>query len=318
MRYLVGAVIGVLLVVVVTLLWQRLDESYPLLRAERSRESQRLVNLRAYAARESLGSILPRDDVQLAIRESLLQDVLARSLPIRQEFEGGRFEARLEHATLDIGDGLASITLLGHGRMLGLNASPLEVYLRLQTHIDVVEFRPDAGTLRAGLAITSAHVIRSGGGPGAFAAPAARFFSSLKVEDWNRQRPSLEIPVRVEQQVTLPAIEGDLSLDSCRIPLVVGVSALTVLQDRLVISFMLAQDAPSGEREKILGSNRAALKPVDRTQADRGRFPLAGPHGVRPRRGRDRALAGASNAVQPGRAGLRPRSAPRLRSQSTD
>src|SRR6185503_16009080 len=98
MRYLVGAVIGVLLVVVVTLLWQRLNESYPLLRAERSRESQRLVNLRAYAARESLGSILPRDDVQLAIRESLLQDVLARSLPIRQEFEGGRFEARLEHA----------------------------------------------------------------------------------------------------------------------------------------------------------------------------------------------------------------------------
>jgi len=297
MRYLVRAVIGVLLVVVVTLLWQRINESYPLLRAERSRESQRLVNLRAYAARESLGSILPRDDVQLAIRESLLQDVLARSLPIRQEFEGGRFEARLEHAILDIGDGLASITLLGHGRMLGLKASPLEVYLRLQTHIDVVEFRPDVGTLRAGLAITAAHVVRSGGGPGAFATPAARFFSSLKVEDWNRQRPSLEIPIRVEQQVTLPAIEGDLSLDSCRIPLVVGVSALTVLQDRLVLSLSLAQDAQTGERVWMRGPDRAALKPADRTRADRGRGRI---HRGRGRRSGRSALLGRVRALAAG------------------
>ena len=274
MRYLVGAIIGVLAVLLIILLWHRLDESYPLLRAERGRESQRQTNLRAYAARESLGSFLPQDDVQLAIRESLLQDVLARSLPIRQEFEGGRYEARLDNAVLDIGDGLASITLIGHGRMLGLNASPLEVYLRLQTHIDVVEFRPDVGTLRAGLAITAAHVLRSGGGPGAFAAPAARFFSSLKVEDWNRDRPTLEIPIRVEQQVMLPAIEGDLSLDSCRIPLVVGVSALTVLQDRLVLSFTLSQDAHKWMR----GPVGEGLEPVDRTRDghERGRLRRGG------------------------------------------
>ncbi len=154
---------------------------------------------------------------------------------------------RLDKALLDFEDGLASITLLGHGRMLGPGASPLEADLRLQTHIDVVEFRPDVGTLRAGLAITSAHVIRTSGGAGSpLADPAARYFNSLKVEDWNRQRPSLEIPIRVEQQVTLPAIKGDLSVDSCRIPLVVGISALTVLQDRLVISLALGRDKGGG------------------------------------------------------------------------
>ena len=269
MRYLAGALIGALVILAVTVLWQRVEESYPLLRIERSRESQRLVNLRAYAARESLGSFLPRDDVQLAIRESLLQDVLARSLPIRQEFEGGRYEAHLDRAILDLGDGLASITLLGRGRMLGPNASPLEANLRLQTHIDVVEFRPDVGTLRAGLAITAARVIRKGGGPGPFAAPAARFFGSLKAEDWNRQRPSLEIPIRVDQQVTLPAIEGDLSLDSCLIPLVVGVSTLTVLQDRLVISLTLARDMESGEKVGIRAPDSTGLKPEDQRQAEK-------------------------------------------------
>jgi hypothetical protein len=243
MRYLIGALIGVLAVVALTLLYRRLEESYPLLRFERRVESQRLINLRGYASRERLGSFLPPRDAQLAIRESLLQDILARSLPIREKFEDGKYEARLDKAILDLSDGLASITLLGHGRVLGPNASPIEADLRLQTHIDVVEFRPDVGTLRAGLAITSAHVIRTKtrvGGP--LADPAARYFGSLKVEDWNRQRPALDIPIRVEQEITLPPIEGDFSVDSCRIPLVVGVSALTVLQDRLVISLALGVD----------------------------------------------------------------------------
>jgi len=264
MRHLVRILIGALAVLALLLLWRRIEESYSVLRIERSREAQRLTNLRAYAARERLGSLLPPSDAQLAIRESLLQDVLARSLPIHQEFGGGRYEARLDHATLDLEDGLASITLLGHGRMLGSNASPMEADIRLQTYIDVVEFRPDVGTLRAGLAISATQVMRSGGGPGVFTAPAARFFSKLKVEDWNRQRPSLDIPIRVDQQVTLPAIEGDLSLDSCRIPLVVGVSTLTVLQRRLVISLTLARNVEVGESVGVRPPDTTALTPEDR------------------------------------------------------
>ncbi len=248
MRYWVGALIGVLAVITLTLAYRRLEETYPLLRFERRVEAQRLINLRGYASRERLGSFLPPGDAQLAIRESLLQDILTRSLPIREKFEGGKYEARLDKAVLDLGDGLASITLHGHGRMIGPDASPLEADLTLQTHIDVVEFRPDVGTLRAGLAITSAHVIRTGGhARGPLADPAARFFGSLKVEDWNRQRPSLDLPIRVEQEVTLPAIDGDISVDACRIPLVVGISALTVLQDRLVISLALGRSKTSGD-----------------------------------------------------------------------
>src|SRR6185295_16090455 len=247
MRYLIGALISVLAFVALTILYRRLEESYPLLRFERRVEAQRLINLRGYASRERLGSLLPPHDAQLAIRESLLQDILARSLPIREKFEDGKYEARLDKAILDLGDGLASITLLGHGRVLGPNASPIEADLRLQTHIDVVEFRPDVGTLRAGLAITSAHVIRTRARVSrALADPAARYFGSLKVEDWNRQRPALDIPIRVEQEITLPPIQGDFSVDSCRIPLVVGVSALTVLQDRLVISLALGKERGMG------------------------------------------------------------------------
>lgn len=302
MRYFFGAILGALAVLLLTLFWNRVEERYPLLRFERNREPQRLVNLREYAARERSGSLLPPGDVQLALRESLLQDVLARSLPIRQKFENGRYEAQLDRAILDLEDGLASITLLGHGRMLGTDASPFEAYLRLRTHIDVVEFRPDEGTLRAGLAITAAHVIRSGGGLGGFTAPTARFFSSLKVEDWNRQRPSIDIPIRVEHQVTLPAIEGDVSLDSCRIPLVVDVSTLTVLQDRLVISLALSPDMASGEGAGVGNPARTALKPEDRRRAGKELGPLTRGGRHNSRRSallqRVRALAGRDSLWQ--------------------
>lgn len=267
MRLLIGALLCVLVVLVIVLFVNRVGERYPLLHAERSREAQSLANLRSYAAREPMGSLLPPGDVQVALREPLLQDILARSLPIRQQFEDGRYEARLDQALLNLEDGLASITLIGRGRMLGPNASPLDVYLRLQTHIDLVEFRPDAGTLRAGLAITAAHVVRTGQGMGPFAAPAARFFSSLQIEDWNRQRPSLEIPIRVDQEVTLPPIQGDLSLDSCRIPLVVAVSALTVFQDRLVISLTLGRDRVPGETPGVAGAG-PRMTPEDRQSAE--------------------------------------------------
>jgi hypothetical protein len=270
LRILVGAAIAALAVVALTLLWRRISERYPLVRFERTREAQRLVNLRAYAAREPLGSFLPQGDAQLAIRESLLQDILARSLPIRQKFEDGRYEARLDQALLDLGDGLASITLIGHGRMLGPDASPLEANIRLQTHIDVVDFRPDVGTLRASLAITAAHVVRArGGAAGPLTDPAARFFGSLKVEDWNRERPTLEIPIRLEQAVTLPAIEGDFSLDSCRISLALAVSALTVLQDRLVVSLALERGVKSSEKLGNYDPDWTVLSPESRVLAEK-------------------------------------------------
>ncbi len=245
-------------------IWRRLEESYPLVHFDRTREAQQLASLRSYAAREKLGSFLPPGDAQLAIREAFLQDVLVRSLPIRQGFERGRYEARLDQARLDLEDGVATIILHGQGRMLGPNASPLEADLELQTHIDVVEFRPEVGTLRAGLVITGVHVIRAGhlrGRP--IMNPVVQFFSGLKVEDWNRQRLSLEIPIRLERQIKLPELKGDVSLEARRIPLAIRVSALTVLHERLALGLALDPDSTAGESLAVARPEWALPKPAD-------------------------------------------------------
>ena len=238
----------VLAVIAGVRLWRRLDESYPLVQFERSREAQEIVSLDLYAARERFGSLLPQRDAQLAMREVFLRDVLDRSIPIRRTFEDGRYEAVLTRAELDLRNGLALITLYGRAHMLGPNASPVEAVLELQTHIDILEFRPRAGTLRAGLAVTGAHVIRAGRGvTESFLNPAARFFSGLRIEDWNRERISLEIPVRLEEAITFPRLNGDVSLPERQIPLAVRISAFTVLENRLVLSLALEPDSASGE-----------------------------------------------------------------------
>ena len=260
---------GVVLVLAVTAgirLWRRLDESYPLVQFERSRAAQEIVSLNLYAARERFGSLLPQGDAQLALREVFLRDVLERSLPIHRTFENGRYEAVLTQASLDLRNGLALITLHGRARMLGQNASPVDAVLELQTHIDILEFRPGAGTLRAGLAVTGAHVIRAGTGLArSFLNPAARFFGGLRIEDWNRERFSLEIPIRLEQGITFPHLTGDVSLPERRMPLAVSVSAFTVLENRLVLSLALEPDSASGEPHPaewipFTDANRASME----------------------------------------------------------
>lgn len=248
-RLLAGIVLVALAVYAGRVLWLRLSERYPLVRFERSRYVQQLVTLRSYEARGSRGPFLPAGHAQLAIRESMLQSVLAASLPIRQEFENGRYQARLDHARLELEDGLAGITLQGRGVMLGPNASPLEAELRVQAHIDVVEYRPDLGTLRATLAVTAFRVMRAGRTGSNFLNPVVRYFAGLRAEDWNRERPTLEIPVRLEREVMLPTLTGDLTVDSTRVAVAVRVAALTVFQERLVLS--LALEGEGQDRESF-------------------------------------------------------------------
>ena len=268
-RILLWGVLPVLAALTGLIIWRRLEESYPIVGVERSRETQRLINLAMYATREESGALLPQRDGQIAIRERFLQDVLTRSLPMRESFKDGRYEARLDRARVDLQDGLAAITLYGHGRMLGENASPLEADLELQTHIDMIEFRPQVGTLRAGLAVTHAHVVRAGNGKGTpFLNPVARYFGGLKVEDWNRERPSVEIPIRVKQQLTLPELDGDVSLPSRSIPLDAHVSALTVLEHRVVLSLELERDPAYGEAPRPVTGDRLELTSALRARAE--------------------------------------------------
>ena len=122
----------------------------------------------------------------------------------------------------------------------------------------------------------------------------ARYFGGLKVEDWNRERPSIEIPIRLDQEITLPELDGDVSLAARSLPLALHISALTVLEDRVVLSLALEEAPPFGEGP-LGGPAPLELTSELRSRAERSVRDLYQHHRVAAERerllGRVRALA---------------------------
>jgi hypothetical protein len=81
----------------------------------------------------------------------------------------------------------------------------------------------------------------------AFVNPVIRYFSRLRVEDWNAHPHPVAIPIRIEKEIVLPPIEGDVRIAETRIPLAVRVSTVTTLAGRMVVSLALEPDTLSGE-----------------------------------------------------------------------
>lgn len=218
----------------------------PLKRFEESRLLHQVVNLRSYAERESLAGFLPPGDAVIALREEFVQRALDLSLPIRQEFENGQYEAVLDSAMLRMEDGSASVQLTGHGHRRGDGDDPdRQVGLSVQGYLSAEGIRPQAGTLDLGLIVTD--VRSASAGPVAvrdWMRPASRYFASLRAEDWNESRHRIEIPVRVDQAIELPAIQGEVDVPRGHVPIAVRTSAVTVYERRFAVSLEFAPRGP--------------------------------------------------------------------------
>ena len=238
---LVVAFIVLLAIVVIGIELERHRFSRSLPTLERSLRTRQLTALRAYASRESTGVLLPPDNAVIAVREEFLQQVIVRSLPLRQVFPGGDYVARLDSAGVRLEDGLAVVTLSGRGMLAGKDTSTFYADLHLQGLFTISDVDPASGILQANIVITEVRVRR--GGPLSLLHPAVRYFSHLQVEDWNRLGQRIRLPLKVDQEIIFPAVEGDVNLPETRIPLSVRVRAVTTLQRRLAVSLTLLPDS---------------------------------------------------------------------------
>jgi len=213
----------------------------PLKRFEESRLLHQVVNLRAYAERESLAGFLPPEDAVVSLREEFVQRALDLSLPIRQEFKHGQYEAVLDSAVLRMEDGSASVQLTGHGHRRGETSPSLQVALTVQGYLSAERIRPQAGTLDLGVIVTDVRSV-SAGPPTLrqWLKPASRYFASLRAEDWNESSHWIAIPLRVDQAIELPAIRGEVSIPGGKVPIAVRTAAVTVYERRFAVSLEFA------------------------------------------------------------------------------
>ncbi|MEP7028292.1 MAG: hypothetical protein ABI960_06835 [Candidatus Eisenbacteria bacterium] len=211
---------------------------------EGERREAQAVELRRYLERRSVGTLLPANDVAIAVRDDFLQRLVALSLPFTQTFADGRYVARLDSAKVDLLDGLALVTLRGRGMLA--SDTTLFAELVLTGRLSIAGVDDSTGQLKPRLEITDVRVVRAGSSVvAAITNPAIRFFSLQKLQEWNELQSAFHLPLKIESLLRVPAVEGDLALPEARLPLAIRLSSVVALEHRLVVSLELLPETDS-------------------------------------------------------------------------
>jgi hypothetical protein len=209
---------------------------------EDARRSAQAAALRRYLERRTQGTLLPGSDVTIAVREDFLQKVIASSLPFRQSFADGKYVARLDSVRVDLQDGLALVTLTGRGTLA--TDTTLFADLVLEGRLGIAGINDSTGQLTPRLEITNIQVLRAG--PSTFRAltnPAVRYFGLQKVQEWNALQSTFHLPLKIQSNLKVPAVSGDVDLPEVHLPLAIRLSSVIALENRLVVSLRLLPES---------------------------------------------------------------------------
>jgi hypothetical protein len=203
------------------------------LRAQKVLLQREVEGLRASVARLERGEpVLPQGDVAVAVADALVRDLIRAQLPFRAEVD--RFHVALEDAEVRF-RGSPTIELRG---TVNLKQRPsLAAAVTLIGALDEIAVDPATATLKA--KITVDHLsIESAAGieqllSGATLDEVARLLR-LQIRD---KLPALQIPVKVQQSIDLPAVtQGPVRLEGARMPLQAAVSQVLAGQGTLWIA----------------------------------------------------------------------------------
>ncbi len=189
--------------------------------------------LRASVSRlERHEPLLPAGDVAVAIDEGLVRDVIAAQLPLQVEV--APYRVRLAEA---------DVRFRGHAmvRLRGTIAS--DAWLGLEAQVDAVgafarlEVDPETSTLSGRIALDHLAIEKASGLERFVAASALAGISSRVRAAIVEKLPRVQIPVRVQQTIDLPAVtSGPVRIDGASLPLAVSVSQVAPVRGQMWIA----------------------------------------------------------------------------------
>jgi hypothetical protein len=183
----------------------------------------------------SLSEAFERGDVLISVRESLLRDLIAASLPFEQEI-ADRFVITADDVEVDFQPGMALVEFAGRASPAAFREASVDI--SILASLELLELTPDAPDLRAKLSVLGFQV--RGLKVGRLLPPVERL-----VNDLGRSRLGLftdllgeiEIPIRLEQAITLPAVDTEeVTIPAASLPLHSKVRGVFVGEHRLWVS----------------------------------------------------------------------------------
>lgn len=193
------------------------------------REVEGLRN--AVATMERGESLIAPNDVAVAIDDTLLRDLIAAQLPFELDVEG--FHAELKEVEVRF-SGSPVVRLRGAARMK--EHPDVEAAITAIGALDEIQVDGPSGTLRAHIAIDHIGIEKAAGLEALVSRSTLDELARTIRLQLKDQMPPIQIPVKVSQQIDLPAItSGPVRIEGARMPLEVGVSRVLAGQGRLWI-----------------------------------------------------------------------------------
>ena len=213
--------------------------------ATQDRRRQRLEALIA-ATRKTDGRILAFDDVLIVIHQALLQQILDASLPIEQVI-GARYRIRVPTCRVLFEDGFALVRLEGSAYLV--NQPDIGAHLTVYAGLEKAELDARSGVLRGSCRIFAVEARRVEAlGMGRAAENLVEELGRQKLEEFSPLLSTIEIPVRLEHRITIPALgpKGGVSIPSAEVPLDMTVADLRSFRQRLWVTVKAAPEGSQG------------------------------------------------------------------------
>jgi len=201
-----------------------------------SRQNQELVKLASAAEN---GTLLDFESMLIVVDQALVRDLLRAVTPLEADVGSG-FHVRIDSADAAFGDGVALVSMTGTASVGGASLGSRVTVLAA---IDVVELHPVSGVLECRvsiLGVDAQDATALGHGD-----PVGRLTEALTRGGLAMLLGSLEIPVSVEDRLSIPAVDSKrLQIAAETLPLTIAVQQVKAFGGRLWV-FVDAALAPS-------------------------------------------------------------------------
>lgn len=214
---------------------------------------QQRAGLESLLKETEAGPLVPFDRVLVVVDQALVQDLLASAMPYERVIS--RFRIRVTAANVRFEDGFALVRLDGRASLAASSEGAAFADISVFGGLDVLDVDPDSGLLRGEvriIAVDARRVTVMGVGAPEDAEALIEQLGKERLDAFSALARRLQIPVRLERAVTLPAVgpEGGVRIAAARIPLEVGVRHVRALRGKLWVSIDAVvgseSPAPSG------------------------------------------------------------------------
>ena len=210
---------------------------------------RRREGLTALLAAARGGALLPFEKLLVVADEGLVAQVIAATLPF-EHVVGERYRVTVTRAEVHFEDGFALVRLDGAASFVDRPATDGYAEVTVYGGLDVVDLDPDSGVLRGRVNVIALDA-RKVNVLGVKASVVEELVESLgkeKLDSFGVLVSAIEIPVRIEGKVTLPAVgPGEVTIEGAAVPVRASVADVKAFGGKLWVSVDVASSgaAPS-------------------------------------------------------------------------